>query len=167
MKAWTDSPKTKCFEIMFRNCCYLCDFMPRSSSPSSSLSSSSPSSTRFVIKDEAGTEILKIEGPLCPCSCCGDVDFNVRIYSSVIDSYVIICRKVWSYRSSFQWSSHWYPIIQMDIFWPIVYFLPIKSLFTILKVVTMDGNEVGKITKQWSGIARWNILNSKEFLFIS
>ena len=31
----------------------------------------------------------------------------------------------------------------------------------------MDGNEVGKITKQWSGIARWNILNSKEFLFIS
>ena len=117
MKAWTDSPKTKCFEIMFRNCCYLCDFMPRSSSPSSSLSSSSPSSTRFVIKDEAGTEILKIEGPLCPCSCCGDVDFNVRIYSSVIDSYVIICRKVWSYRSSFQGSSHWYPIIQMDIFW--------------------------------------------------
>ena len=33
---------------------------------------------RFVIKDEAGSEILKIEGPLCPCSCCGDVDFNVR-----------------------------------------------------------------------------------------
>merc|ERR1712210_225732 len=32
---------------------------------------------RFVIKDEAGSEILKIEGPLCPCSCCGDVDFNV------------------------------------------------------------------------------------------
>ena len=86
---------------------------------------------------------------------------------SVIDSYVIICRKVWSYRSSFQWSSHWHPIIQMDIFWPRVYFLPIKSLFTILKVVTMDGNEVGKITKQWSGIARWNILNSKEFLFIT
>ena len=37
---------------------------------------------RFVIKDEAGSEILKIEGPLCPCSCCGDVDFNVREFKS-------------------------------------------------------------------------------------
>ena len=33
---------------------------------------------RFVIKDESGSPILKIEGPLCPCSCCGDVDFSVR-----------------------------------------------------------------------------------------
>ena len=32
---------------------------------------------RFVIKDESGSPILKIEGPLCPCSCCGDVDFSV------------------------------------------------------------------------------------------
>lgn len=61
---------------------------------------------RFVIKDEAGTEILKIEGPLCPCSCCGDVDFNV---------------------------------------------------------VTMDGNEVGKITKQWSGIAREAFTDADNF----
>jgi len=52
---------------------------------------------RFVIKDESGSPILKIEGPLCPCSCCGDVDFSV---------------------------------------------------------VTMDGQEVGKITKQWSGLVR-------------
>ena len=37
---------------------------------------------RFVIKDEAGSAILKIEGPLCPCSCCGDVDFNVRGFKS-------------------------------------------------------------------------------------
>ena len=37
---------------------------------------------RFVIKDESGSPILKIEGPLCPCSCCGDVDFNVREFKS-------------------------------------------------------------------------------------
>ena len=34
-------------------------------------------STRFVIKDEAGSEILKIENKRI-CECCEDVDFNVR-----------------------------------------------------------------------------------------
>ena len=34
--------------------------------------------SRFVIKDETGTPVLKIEGPLCPCSCFGsDVEFKV------------------------------------------------------------------------------------------
>ena len=32
---------------------------------------------QFVIKDEGGNPVLKIEGPLCPISCCGDVDFKV------------------------------------------------------------------------------------------
>merc|ERR1711971_475954 len=61
---------------------------------------------RFVIKDESGSPILKIEGPLCPCSCCGDVDFSV---------------------------------------------------------VTMDGQEVGKITKQWSGLAREAFTDADNF----
>ena len=33
---------------------------------------------QFVIKDEAGNPVLRIEGPLCPISCCGDVDFKVK-----------------------------------------------------------------------------------------
>ena len=34
--------------------------------------------------------------------------------------------------------------------------LDLKSRFyPNLKVVTMEGQEVGKITKQWSGIVRW------------
>merc|ERR1739844_620969 len=61
---------------------------------------------RFVIKDESGSPILKIEGPLCPCSCCGDVDF---------------------------------------------------------RVVTMDGQEVGKITKQWSGMLREAFTDADNF----
>jgi len=33
---------------------------------------------RFLIKDELGTPVLKIEGPCWTCSCCGsDVEFNV------------------------------------------------------------------------------------------
>ena len=33
---------------------------------------------QFVIKDEAGNPVLRIEGPLCPISCCSDVDFKVK-----------------------------------------------------------------------------------------
>jgi len=51
---------------------------------------------RFVIKDEAGSEILKIENKRI-CECCEDVDFNV---------------------------------------------------------LTMDGKEVGKISKKWSGLSK-------------
>ena len=33
---------------------------------------------RFLIKDELGTPVLKVEGPCWTCSCCGsDVEFNV------------------------------------------------------------------------------------------
>ena len=61
---------------------------------------------RFVIKDQSGTPVLKIEGPLCPCSCGGDVDF---------------------------------------------------------KVVTMEGREVGMITKQWSGLLREAFTDADNF----
>lgn len=30
---------------------------------------------KFLIKDESGEPILKIEGPFCGCECCSDVDF--------------------------------------------------------------------------------------------
>ena len=36
-----------------------------------------PLPPRFVIKDQGGSPVLRIEGPLCPISCCGDVDFKV------------------------------------------------------------------------------------------
>jgi len=61
---------------------------------------------RFVIKDQGGSPVLRIEGPLCPISCCGDVDF---------------------------------------------------------KVVTMEGQEVGLITKQWSGLAREAFTDADNF----
>lgn len=31
----------------------------------------------FDIQDASGTKILQIEGPLCPISCCGDVNFKI------------------------------------------------------------------------------------------
>jgi len=61
---------------------------------------------KFVVKDASGEPVLRIEGPLCPCSCCGDVDF---------------------------------------------------------KVVSLDGHEVGMITKQWSGLAKEAFTDADNF----
>ncbi len=36
----------------------------------------------FDVKDASGETILKIKGPFCPISCCGDVVFNV-IYDGI------------------------------------------------------------------------------------
>ena len=33
---------------------------------------------KFSVKDVTGQTVLKIEGPFCTCSFCGDVDFNVN-----------------------------------------------------------------------------------------
>jgi len=49
---------------------------------------------QFVIKDEGGNPVLKIEGPLCPISCCGDVDF--KIISVQTGSEVGLITKQWS-----------------------------------------------------------------------
>ncbi len=32
----------------------------------------------YSLKDAAGNEVLKIKGPFCTYSCCGDVEFMVR-----------------------------------------------------------------------------------------
>lgn len=49
---------------------------------------------RFLIKDETGQTVLRIEGPLCPCSCCGDVEF--KVVSATTDSEVGMITKQWS-----------------------------------------------------------------------
>ena len=41
---------------------------------------------KFVIKTADGEEIMEMEGPLCGCECCSDVDFNIN--SSVDGSEV-------------------------------------------------------------------------------
>ena len=99
---------------------------------------------RFVIKDESGSPILKIEGPLCPCSCCGDVDFNVRKGFShpPIKNF---CQRGAQNLHSPSPTTH-----QFESNSPGVQ----KWTLSKLKVVTMDGQEVGKITKQWSGMLR-------------
>ncbi|XP_038115325.1 phospholipid scramblase 2 isoform X2 [Culex quinquefasciatus] len=61
---------------------------------------------QFSIKDTSGNTVLRIEGPFCTFSICGDVEF---------------------------------------------------------KVVTNDGNQVGKISKQWSGIAREMFTDADHF----
>ncbi|XP_058838951.1 phospholipid scramblase 2 isoform X2 [Topomyia yanbarensis] len=61
---------------------------------------------QFSIKDQTGSTVLKIEGPCCTFSICGDVEF---------------------------------------------------------KVVTNDGSQVGKISKQWSGFAREAFTDSDHF----
>ncbi len=30
----------------------------------------------YVIKDKTGSSVLQIEGPICQCKCCYDVDFK-------------------------------------------------------------------------------------------
>ncbi|KAA0187904.1 hypothetical protein HAZT_HAZT009658, partial [Hyalella azteca] len=32
---------------------------------------------KFDIKNEAGETVLSIEGPMCLCNCCSDIDFDV------------------------------------------------------------------------------------------
>merc|ERR1711892_164863 len=49
---------------------------------------------KFVIKDQTGNPVLKIEGPLCPISCCGDVDF--KVVSVQTGSEVGLITKQWS-----------------------------------------------------------------------
>lgn len=38
----------------------------------------------FSLKNAAGETILKVEGPCCTWSLCGDVEFNVRIYCIIV-----------------------------------------------------------------------------------
>ncbi|XP_055607416.1 phospholipid scramblase 1 isoform X1 [Uranotaenia lowii] len=61
---------------------------------------------QFSLKDTAGNTVLKIEGPCCTFSICGDVEF---------------------------------------------------------KVVTTNGDQVGKISKQWSGLAREAFTDADHF----
>jgi len=49
---------------------------------------------KFVIKTADGEEIMEMEGPLCGCECCSDVDFNIN--SSVDGSEVGRISKQWS-----------------------------------------------------------------------
>ena len=42
---------------------------------------------KFLIKDENGEPILKIEGPFCGCECCSDVDF---VLSSVANGQEVL-----------------------------------------------------------------------------
>lgn len=39
----------------------------------------------FDINDDEGKTVLKLEGPICQCSMCGDVEFNV-IQNHIISS---------------------------------------------------------------------------------
>eukprot|EP00091_Calanus_sinicus_P011013 TRINITY_DN25132_c0_g1_i1.p1 TRINITY_DN25132_c0_g1~~TRINITY_DN25132_c0_g1_i1.p1 ORF type:complete len:231 (-),score=69.40 TRINITY_DN25132_c0_g1_i1:67-759(-) len=48
----------------------------------------------FVIKDEGGNPVLKIKGPFCPISCCGDVDF--KVISLQTGTEVGLITKQWS-----------------------------------------------------------------------
>ncbi|XP_055689660.1 phospholipid scramblase 1 isoform X2 [Lutzomyia longipalpis] len=61
---------------------------------------------QFSLKDQTGETVLRIEGPFCTFSICGDVEF---------------------------------------------------------KVLTLDGQQVGKISKQWSGLAREMFTDADHF----
>ena len=65
----------------------------------------------FSICDASGEEILKVKGPVCVISCCGDIDFEVTN-----------CNE--------------------------------RLTYLIKKVLTKDGQQIGKVTKQWSGLVR-------------
>ena len=39
---------------------------------------------QFSIKNEAGDTVLRIEGPLCTFSICGDVEFKVNCFCYII-----------------------------------------------------------------------------------
>lgn len=51
----------------------------------------------FSIKNHEDETVLRIEGPLCPISCCGDVEFNVNIIKFLVNQSVkddfLFCEK--------------------------------------------------------------------------
>ncbi|XP_031567695.1 phospholipid scramblase 1-like [Actinia tenebrosa] len=73
---------------------------------------------KFAIQNANRETVLKIEGPLCQCSLCGDVEFQ-----EVDRSYEVP--------------------------------MTARAIFLRLEVLSSDGNsQVGKISKQWSGLAK-------------
>ncbi|CAG0899734.1 unnamed protein product [Cyprideis torosa] len=86
----------------------------------------------FSIKDAAGNTVLKIEGPFCTCSCCGDVDFedrNVDFEVKEID---------------FELTEVDFEVKEVDFY--------VKNFD--FEVKNMSGQKVGKISKQWSGLVK-------------
>ena len=80
---------------------------------------------RFLIKDELGTPVLKIEGPCWTCSCCGsDVEFNVL---SVQTGEMV------------------------------------TSSLRVLKYNIKEEFQVGKITKQWTGLGKEMFTDADNF----
>lgn len=79
----------------------------------------------FDLKDQSGQTVLKIEGPLCTFSLCGDVEFKVRF-------------KCFFHRR-IDWNNF------------------------VLQVMTLDGQQVGRINKQWSGLAREMFTDADHF----
>jgi len=49
---------------------------------------------KFIVKDERGEPILKLEGPFCGCECCSDVDFVVTSVAN--DQEIGKISKQWS-----------------------------------------------------------------------
>lgn len=84
-------------------------------------------SPSFRILNHLGDTVLRIEGPMCTFSLCGDVEFNVRVFNLIKDFLIII--------------------------------------FAI-QVVSLTGAKVGKISKQWSGLAR-EIFTDADFFGIT
>lgn len=81
----------------------------------------------FKIKNQSGDTMLRIEGPFCTFSLCGDVEFKV-------------CNK-------------------KSIFVSFIFSLKISNS----QIVSLDGTEVGKISKQWSGLAKEMFTDADNF----
>ncbi len=94
-------------------------------------------SPRFDIRDQNGDVVLTIEGPWLTYSICGDVEFQVR----KLDMLLLRFRSSDSFSTGIEFSfrSH-------------IRVLATRPLFQVL---SPDGScEVGKISKQWTGLAR-------------
>lgn len=78
----------------------------------------------FRIKNHLDETVLRIEGPFCTLSCGNDVNFNVT---------QILLIKTFKFEK---------------------YFFCASFICYALQIVSMNGTEVGRISKQWSGLTR-------------
>ncbi|KAF4519485.1 hypothetical protein B566_EDAN010094 [Ephemera danica] len=117
---------------------------------------------KYRILDAAGNIVFRMKGPICHCSCCGrDVNFKVTTADGKTEIGKISKQWTGLLREAFTDSDYFGINFPMDLDVKMKAVL-LGALFLI--VTTADGKtEIGKISKQWTGLLREAFTDSDYF----
>lgn len=121
---------------------------------------------QFSVKDHNGDVILRIEGPCGLCSCTGEMKFKAG-FSLHFFLYIFFFPFFSFHFFLFIYLNEFvHPFFSLFIYFnskkkwffsSIFYFFNSSDfdfIFQILQIFSLDGEEIGKITKHWSGLAQ-------------